>query len=190
MFHAPLHCIYTLWRRPTTIPILFSRSFGETRSQTNERPLCLLYFLSCLPLSSRLPIALCSSIDGEKSSGFLAVSVWSNPGHLAGVIQDLSGITNIGHSFLFVLSCYRMVIWEAAHCRLYVIAKMLIATPEVKKLYPCLVVLCCAWSRVVLWICSLDFWQKTITARSWKMLVLYRRSGKEQNKMLSPDASD
>lgn len=121
----------------------FSRSFGETRSQTNERPLCLLYFLSCLPLSSSLSIALCSSIGGEKSSGLLAVSVWSNPGQLAGVIQDLSGITNIGHSFLFVLSCYRMVIREAAHCRLYVIAKMLIATHFLKWRNHIPVWLCC-----------------------------------------------
>lgn len=62
---------------------------------------------------------------------------------LAGVAKDANGITNTGHSFLFVLLCYRMVIWEAAHSRLYVIAKMLIATHFLKWRNHIPVWLCC-----------------------------------------------
>lgn len=42
------------------------------------------------------------------------------------------GIINLGHSFLFLLLCCRMVMWEAALCWIYVIAKMLIAAHFLK----------------------------------------------------------
>lgn len=115
---------------------------------------------------------------------------------LAGVAKDSNGITNIGHSFLFVLLRYRMVIWEADPSRIYVIAKMwLIATHFLKwkwrnhiPVWLCCVVLKSGFFYVSIkpgLLMESDYFQVL------KMLVLYRSSGKVQNKMLfSPDSSN
>lgn len=62
---------------------------------------------------------------------------------------------------------------------------------EVKKSYSCLVVLCCALSRVLLWLYEAWITDRSDYFQLLKMLVLYRSSGKIQNKMLfSPDTLD
>lgn len=143
MFNRFFHCIYRLIN--FSIPP-FLYSFQEAlvrqgRRQMNDRCACCISSLPSTVLQSAN-----SSLQPRwwREEQFAsAVCVLSNPGPLAGVAKDSNGITNIGHSFPFVLLCYRMVIWEAAPSRLYVIAKMLIATHFLKWRNHIPVWLCC-----------------------------------------------
>lgn len=96
-----------------------------------------------------------------------------SPVPLAGVANDSNGITNIGHSFLFVLLRYRMVIWEADPSKIYVIAKMwLIATHFLKWKWrnhiP--VWLCCVVLKSGFFYVSIKpgLLMEVIISRSWK----------------------
>lgn len=105
-------------------------------------------FVSAFLCSPVCLLLRCSCSHGDGSRFVYAVNVLSNP---RSILTDHMGSSNLGHSFNLVLLFYGMITWEAAH--IYLIAKMLIAThflkwKKEKKWYICLVVLCCASSRV------------------------------------------
>lgn len=137
-----------------------------------------------LPLSSGVCLQVSAAVLMMRKGE--VVSIWQNLiSSLAA--EELSGITDIGHSAYNFFYFFMERLWEAASSK-YVIAENVdcnkLCEMLQKRLYPSLVLLCCAWCRVLLWLFKAWITDRCDHFQVLNMLLLYRSSKKVQNKIL------